>query len=181
MVTRASRKKSNRHQSQSSAEKTFNTRPNGKLQVLLSHQPRDIGFQYAQVCLAAFLPDSSGQQRGGAALSMDESEDGMHSELQHVIPTGRVLKSQHETWNTYSLSIISSILKGYQLLNVHKLLWSSLQRAPFVEGTGSKKNTSTMTSCGPVPTRVATSKHLMLVAAAEKHSHRSMAVLFSCC
>lgn len=72
--------------------------------------------------MAAFLPDSSGQQRGGAALSMDESEDGMHSELQHVIPTGRVLKSQHETRNTYSLSIISSILKGYQLLNVHKLL-----------------------------------------------------------
>ena len=68
-----------------------------KLPVLLSHQPRYIGFQYAEVCVGAFPPDSSRQQRGGLALSMDESEDRMHSELQYVIATGRVSKSQRET------------------------------------------------------------------------------------
>ena len=30
-----------------------------KLPVLLSHQPRYIGFQYAEVCVGAFPPDSS--------------------------------------------------------------------------------------------------------------------------
>ena len=56
----------------------------------LSAQPSYIRLQDTEVCLVAFPSDSSGQQHGGFALSMDESEDRMHSRLQDVIATGRV-------------------------------------------------------------------------------------------
>ena len=47
--------------------------------------------------MGAFPADSSGQKHGGLALSMHESEERMHSGLQHVIATGSVSKLQRET------------------------------------------------------------------------------------
>ena len=56
----------------------------------LSAQPSYVRLQDTEVCLVACPSDSSRQQHGGLALSMDESEDRMHSGLQNVIATGRV-------------------------------------------------------------------------------------------
>ena len=87
------------------------------------------------------------------ALSMDESEDRMHSGLQNVIATGRVWKSKREMRNA-SLYHTSKFI-GYQLLIFYKFQRSSLQRAPFVEGAGSKKTRAPwpyVISCGRGPT-----------------------------
>ena len=95
---------------------------NFQLQVLLSHQPRDVGFQDCQACCPGLPPDSSGQQHGCLALSMDEIEDRIHSGLQHVktIATGRVLRLICETSNTYYLSL--SIMSSNLWVSTHQYL-----------------------------------------------------------
>ena len=127
---------------------------NFQLQVLLSHQPRDVGCQDRQACCPRLPSDSSGQQHGCLALSMDEIEDRIHRGLQHVktIATGRVLRLICETSNTYYLSLYhvfksmginSSVFVNFSDRPCNVLLvWSGLD----------PKNTSAMASCGQGPT-----------------------------
>ena len=70
---------------------------------------------------------------------MDESEDRMHSELQYVIATGRVSKSQRETWNVkhYILSLSYLQICGGISFQTSVIVPATCS---FLEGAGSKKN-----------------------------------------
>ena len=69
---------------------------------------------------------------------MDESEDRMHSELQYVIATGRVSKSQRETWNVkhYILSLSYLQICGGISFQTSVIVPATCS---FLEGAGSKK------------------------------------------
>ena len=124
----------------------------------LSAQPSYVRLQDTEVCLVAFPSDSSKQQHGLVVshcrwMKAKIGYDRMHSGLQNVIATGRVWKSKREMRNASLYH--TSKFKGYQLVNIYKFQRSSLQRAPFLEGTGSKKTRAPwfhVISCGRGPT-----------------------------